>query len=46
MYALSALTTFVSITFVGGFPFLLAVIIICAFYFNGEPPGEVGSRRY
>jgi ABC-type multidrug transport system fused ATPase/permease subunit len=36
MYALSAVTTMVSITFVGGFPFLLAAIIIGSLYFSGE----------
>ena len=36
MYGLSAATTFVSITFVGGLPFLLAAIILGSLYFSGE----------
>ncbi|KAI0338006.1 ATP-binding cassette transporter [Trametopsis cervina] len=34
MYGLSAVTTMISITFVGGFPFLLAAIIIGSLYFS------------
>ena len=36
MYGLSALTTFISITFVGGLPFFAAVIVICAMYWSGR----------
>lgn len=36
MYGLSATTTFISITIVGGFPFLFSIIIIGFLYFSGE----------
>ncbi|KAI0683866.1 ATP-binding cassette transporter [Cytidiella melzeri] len=36
MYGLSAATTMVSITFVGGFPFLLAAIILGSLYFSSK----------
>ena len=36
MYGLSAATTMVSITYVGGFPFLLAIIILGSLYYSGK----------
>ena len=35
MYALSATTTFVVITIVGGLPFLVAAVVIAFLYYSG-----------
>lgn len=40
MYGLSAATTMISITYVGGFPFLLALIIIGSLYYSGRFSGQ------
>lgn len=36
MYGLSAVTTLSTVSVVGGPPFILAIIIICTLYYNGE----------
>ena len=36
IYALSALTTLVTVSFVGGLPFILAVAVLGVIYYNGK----------
>ena len=40
MYGLSALTTIVTITVVGGLPFLCVAVVLAYFYFDGKPSGS------
>ena len=36
MYGLSAGTTYITITFVGGLPFLVAAIVLLTMYYSGR----------
>jgi hypothetical protein len=38
MYALSALTTLITVSFVGGLPFILAASVLGIVYYNGTTP--------
>ena len=36
MYGLSAVTTYITITFVGGWPFFFAAIVLMSLYYSGK----------